>query len=211
MSKRRRIVVWAVIAFVVLLATITTSVALYFKGQIPLFDKETDLPAELVAAEARWAAHSVAHYDLWITRTAYDFYPAAKIPVCTQIVEVQNEKVIATLEDSCSKNEHFLNRCRPADCGQAVTVSEMFQELERNSKAILWSSNGVGCELLVVSAAYDLKSGMPMYITYKLESPSPANMGWAYVRYLPPNKVFSCLLMGVPGGPNTTISLTTLP
>lgn len=97
---------------------------------------------ELKAARARWAARPFSHY-----RMALEY---GLLGYCRQIVEVENERVVAVPQNTCSN--------------PPPTVDDLFDRIERDLATISGrcGPNGCACDgTIVVTAAYDAQFGYP--------------------------------------------------
>jgi hypothetical protein len=115
---------------------------------------------DLSAARARWAARPFSHYRLALKYGTLGY--------CRQIVEVDRERVVAELENTCSK--------------PAPTVSELFNRIERDLKTLSGSCGPNGCECdgtVVVVADYDSTLGYPQAKRVFLEP----RMRWRFPQY----------------------------
>src|SRR5262245_33862520 len=69
---------------------------------------------ELNAARGRWAARSFSHYRLELKYGEFGY--------CRQSIEVRDERVVAVLVNTCAE--------------PAPTVSELFQQIERDLRTV---------------------------------------------------------------------------
>src|SRR5258708_10175339 len=89
-------------AICVLLIIIVAGFAVF--GRFPSgpgdYHEKTELPSDLVQAEARWNAHPIAHYRLTVTANAEGVVPGEH--TCQQVYDIQNEQVITATHNQCS-------------------------------------------------------------------------------------------------------------
>lgn len=165
------------------------------------YHEKTELPTDLVAAEARWAGHPIGHYSLTIVRQAERVVPTQ--PTCEQDLEVRNEQIVAVSKDTCSNSSYLVIAISP------TTVSGLFKVLEHDTTEIRWAED-VNCgQLSVVEAAYDPQSGYPTTITYSWVLASPASMGRnTYSQYRGSRMDYHCIGNYLPNKGSITTKLT---
>ncbi|HLY25460.1 MAG TPA: DUF6174 domain-containing protein [Aggregatilineales bacterium] len=168
------------------------------------YHEKTELPTDLVAAEARWKDHAIAHYNLVIFRESEPAF--SNRPSCEQDFEVSDEEITKTNADSC-RNSSIPYLAQPP-----MTVSALFKLLEHDSTEIRWGHN-VDCgDMSVVANTYDPQYGYPTSIHYGWEFATPASMGWnTYRQYRGSRTGFSCLTNYIPNKGNITVTLIPLP
>jgi hypothetical protein len=140
------------------------------------------------AAKARWLAQQPLHYRMAVTDGN-----------CTYDVEVFAEKVIYKYQNSCQKKD--------------VTVSTIFEQLENDTKEIIWGGNGFGCDVMVVSFSFDPTWAYPQKIEYSQEWATVANIGELAYRNVHPLIAVGryCTLLGWVRLPTYITSFRLLP
>lgn len=142
----------------------------------------------LDAAKSLWAAQHVSHYRMLV-----------EVSTCQHDVEVLNEKVVQTYENTCQQPD--------------VTVSTLFDRIAHEIQQIRWI-NGVGCDLLAAHPSFDPIWGYPSKIEYRQEWASPANIGGlAYIAARPLGRLDmrACTLLGFSQASVFVKSLVPLP
>jgi hypothetical protein len=115
---------------------------------------------ELSAARSRWATRPFSRYRLELEY--------GRLGYCRQSVEIKDERVVAVLKNTCAE--------------PVPTVSELFDRIERDLRALSGSCgpNGCACDgTLVVSATYDPQLGYPHSKRVDLDSAAR----WRYPDY----------------------------
>jgi hypothetical protein len=115
---------------------------------------------ELDTARSRWAARPFSHYRLELEYGALGY--------CRQTIEVQHERVVAELQNTCSE--------------PALTVSALFDRIANDIARLNGRCGPNGCECdgtIVVKAAYDARLGYPR--TKRLDLNTTAR--WAFPEY----------------------------
>ena len=127
-------------------------------------------------AQKTWSSHPVAHYRLVIDRTAADGQST-----CHQDLEVSGENLVTTYQDTCIISSASWGPLapgwKPPTPVFETTVSQLFATAARDTSEIYWSTQGTGCQFILLDAQFDSQLGYPTQLAYRVQSP-PVQMGF---------------------------------
>ena len=166
------------------------------------------LPADLLAAEARWKAQPVRHYRLTVSYTGF-IKPGGPpgYGTCVESAEVTDEQPDSPTNQGCLNTwMHYVPR---------LTVTDLFGKMEQDTTTIVWGHDQVCGDLLTVAATYDATLGYPTTVSYQWKQASPNTLGpLTYLRLYGSGPRNSTCLANLPAimmsFPNFTIKLETL-
>ena len=198
------VIILVILAYLILMPSIGPSSQLFFAELSNVREIATP-PADLLEAKSHWMANPIQHYRLKIQHYR-SIYP---IVDCSQDVEVLNEKVVTTLEDSCSAND-YLQRFVPL----GNTVTELLAKFQTETTTILWKEQiGSGCpEFMGVAISYS-SAGYPVSAVYSWSDASPWNLGPQTYKaiYGDGPRISMCNSMADTREPDIKVSLQPLP
>ena len=128
-------------------------------------------PADLVAAQTRWNANPIKHYRLKIRRIWVIGLP------CSQDVEVIDEVVVKTVEDTCTTNtklQHTVAFGVPLIFGN--TISKLFAKFQTETTRIVWREDQSCGAFLSVMVTF-VAEGYPTNAKYDWVQSSPYTLG----------------------------------
>jgi hypothetical protein len=198
------LVVLIVLAYLIFMPVVGEGPSLFF-AEISNIREIATTPTDLLEAKSRWTNNPIRHYRLKVQHYR-SIYPYVN---CFQDVEVVNEKVVTTYEDSCTAND-YLQRFKPLD----NTVTELFAKLQKETTTILFrEQNYPGCpEYMGVAITYS-SAGYLISAQYSWFDASPWNLGPKTYRaiYGDGPRISTCGSMADPREPDIKVILQPLP
>jgi hypothetical protein len=178
--------------FIVLIGILTLLGPLMSQPRSPQQKQEyidnlfADYRDNLDIARKRWSEQSLSEYRLLIVR--YDSFHNS----CRQDLTVEQEEVTVTYTNTCeARGYNQLYHQTEAGIQPSETVSELFEQIERDTSEMIWIDK---CTFLVLDITYNPTRGYPEQITYRWE------------QFLDSG----CSLMERSNGPEIEITLTPL-
>jgi len=160
-----------IVLFILLLNPETAWKPVIFFARLTNVREISTPPSDLVAAQARWNANPVKHYRLKIQRTWAIGSP------CSQDVEIVDEEIIKTIEDTCTTDsnlQHTLAFGVPLIFGS--TISELFAKFQKETTRVVFKE-GQSCGTFLGVVIIYAAEGYPISAKYNWLGPSPDTPG----------------------------------